>query len=657
MFDRDSFENTFAEYKRTFATEKWWNDENFKWSAIKQFQNHWDVNAENFAEMLEKSLSKTYGLLANVNNFPGKMIVEFAQNEPEIVRSMFLSLFDETIDVVERIASFKQRSEELIDKLGLIGKSHYQYENAISTYLWLRYPDKYYIYKYSEVKAVSETLKSNYKFKKGAYADNIRNSISLYNELNEELKKDDEIIHLLKERITSDCYPDLSLRTLTFDYGFFICHRYNKMSSGETNEWAPLYYSPGLSENDWVQLLGEEEIFTESSLQIMKRFKDIGGQATCTQLSQKYGESKNFYNKGSSALAKRIANRTDCLLLDNNNEKMKWWPILFVGKYADKDEPGAYIWKLRDELSSALDKVDLSEVLLYAVDAKDGLEQYEKADFLSEVFMEEVEYDTLVSLLRRKKNVVLQGAPGVGKTFAAKRLAYSMMGAIDKSRVEFIQFHQNYSYEDFIMGYKPDGEGFTLKEGVFYRFCKEAEKDPGREYFFIIDEINRGNLSKIFGELLMLIEKDYRGTEATLAYSGEAFSVPNNLLIIGMMNTADRSLAMIDYALRRRFSFFDMKPGFDSKVFKEYQDSFDNETFNELIHEIVEMNQAISKDPTLGKGFCIGHSYFCDQTECTDDWMKEIVYYDILPTLQEYWFDNESEYQKWENQLTGVFHD
>ena len=657
MFDRDSFENTFAEYKRTFATEKWWNDENFKWIAIKQFQNHWDVNAENFAEMLEKSLSKTYGLLANVNNFPGKMIVEFAQNEPEIVRSMFLSLFDETIDVVERIASFKQRSEELIDKLGLIGKSHYQYENAISTYLWLRYPDKYYIYKYSEVKAVSETLKSNYKFKKGAYADNIRNSISLYNELNEELKKDDEIIHLLKERITSDCYPDLSLRTLTFDYGFFICHRYNKMSSGETNEWAPLYYSPGLSENDWVQLLGEEEIFTESSLQIMKRFKDIGGQATCTQLSQKYGESKNFYNKGSSALAKRIANRTDCLLLDNNNEKMKWWPILFVGKYADKDEPGAYIWKLRDELSSALDKVDLSEVLLYAVDAKDGLEQYEKADFLSEVFMEEVEYDTLVSLLRRKKNVVLQGAPGVGKTFAAKRLAYSMMGAIDKSRVEFIQFHQNYSYEDFIMGYKPDGEGFTLKEGVFYRFCKEAEKDPGREYFFIIDEINRGNLSKIFGELLMLIEKDYRGTEATLAYSGEAFSVPNNLLIIGMMNTADRSLAMIDYALRRRFSFFDMKPGFDSKVFKEYQDSFDNETFNELIHEIVEMNQAISKDPTLGKGFCIGHSYFCDQTECTDDWMKEIVYYDILPTLQEYWFDNESEYQKWENQLTGVFHD
>ena len=657
MFNHEMFEKTLASYKNTFAGDKWWSDENFKWIAIKHFQDNWDVNSDNFAEMLDKSLEETYGLLANVNNFPRKMIVEFAQSEPESVRSMFLSLFDETVDVVERISSFKQRSEELLDHLGLIGKSHYQYENAISTYLWLRYPDKYYIYKYSEVKAVSETLKADYKFKKGAYADNIRNSINFYNELKEELGKDDELVNLLKEKLTPDCYPDSELRTLTFDYGFYICHRYNKVKTDESNEWFPLDYSPGLEEEDWLQLLNNKEVFTESCLQIMKRFKHIGGQATCTELSQRYGESKNFYNKGSSALAKRVADYTSCPLLENNNERAKWWPILYIGKYADKDDSGAYIWKLREELASALDKVDLSNVLLYTKDKKDDFEQYQKEDFLSEVFMEEVEYDTLVSLLRRKKNVVLQGAPGVGKTFAARRLAYSMMGEIDTSRIELIQFHQNYSYEDFIMGYKPDGEGFTLKKGVFYQFCKKAESDPENEYFFIIDEINRGNLSKIFGELLMLIEKDYRGTDVTLAYSGEAFSVPKNLLLIGMMNTADRSLALIDYALRRRFSFFDMKPGFDSKVFREYADGFDNETFNELIDTIVELNKKISKDPTLGKGFCIGHSYFCDQTDCTEEWMKEIVYYDILPTLQEYWFDNESELQEWENQLTGVFHD
>jgi 5-methylcytosine-specific restriction protein B len=180
-------------------------------------------------------------------------------------------------------------------------------------------------------------------------------------------------------------------------------------------------------------------------------------------------------------------------------------------------------------------------------------------------------------------NVILQGAPGVGKTFTAKKLAYAMMGEVDDSRIEMIQFHQNYSYEDFIMGYRPDGSDFKLTDGIFYRFCQTAANHPDKEYFFIIDEINRGNMSKIFGELLMLIEKDYRGTKATMAYSGMPFSVPENLYIIGMMNTADRSLAMIDYALRRRFSFFEIEPGFNSEGFSEYQKGFANETFDALI--------------------------------------------------------------------------
>ncbi|MGI6568845.1 MAG: McrB family protein [Erysipelotrichaceae bacterium] len=155
--------------------------------------------------------------------------------------------------------------------------------------------------------------------------------------------------------------------------------------------------------------------------------------------------------------------------------------------------------------------------------------------------MTENQYDNLVAVLRNKKNVILQGPPGVGKTFAARRLAWSMMGEKDDSRIEFIQFHQNYSYEDFIMGYKPAADGFELKYGIFYRFCQKAANQPNKDFYFIIDEINRGNMSKIFGELLMLIEKDYRGTKVTLAYNGLQFSVPKNLYIIGMMNTADRS--------------------------------------------------------------------------------------------------------------------
>lgn len=184
-----------------------------------------------------------------------------------------------------------------------------------------------------------------------------------------------------------------------------------------------------------------------------------------------------------------------------------------------------------------------------------NIEKYDKEKFLNDVYMTEAKYERLVAVLKKKKNIILQGAPGVGKTFAAKRLAYSIMGEKDDDRIEFVQFHQNYSYEDFMMGYKPVEDGFELKYGIFYRFCQKAANHPDKDYFFIIDEINRGNMSKIFGELLMLIEADYRDTKATLAYNGLSFSVPKRLHIIGMMNTADRSLAMIDYALRRRFSF------------------------------------------------------------------------------------------------------
>ena len=287
-----------------------------------------------------------------------------------------------------------------------------------------------------------------------------------------------------------------------------------------------------------------------------------------------------------------------------------------------------------------------------------SIDAYTKSNFLDEVYMTEKRYENLVTVLRYKKNIILQGAPGVGKTFAARRLAWSMMGEKDDSRIEFVQFHQNYSYEDFMMGYKPVKDGFELQYGIFYRFCQKAANQPDKEFFFIIDEINRGNMSKIFGELLMLIEKDYRGTKAILAYDGLSFSVPKNLYIIGMMNTADRSLAMIDYALRRRFSFFEVEPGFDSEGFIQYQKSLNNKTLNKLVNTVKELNdKIISRDQSLGKGFCIGHSYFCskDKDVCIEEWLHSIVDYDILPMLSEYWFDDSDKLQRWENILQGVF--
>ena len=278
---------------------------------------------------------------------------------------------------------------------------------------------------------------------------------------------------------------------------------------------------------------------------------------------------------------------------------------------------------------------------------------YTKEDFLRDVFMEEGVYNRLVSILRIKKNLILKGAPGVGKTYAAQRLAFSIMGEQNTERVKFVQFHQSYSYEDFVMGYRPnDSGGFVLRPGVFYKFCKKAEMDSGHDYYFIIDEINRGNLSKIFGELFVLIEADKRNEEVQLAYREEQFSVPKNLYIIGMLNTADRSLAMIDYALRRRFSFVEMEPALEKLIkVKEIDPS---SKLGRLLEEVKILNEDIKDDLSLGSGFRIGHSYFCNSEAVTDANLSNIVEYEIIPMLEEYWFDNLTKANDWSERLRAA---
>lgn len=676
MFNQLRLKEALRQYKKDFVATHW-NEEKYKWEAVKCFQDNWDIHAADFEDMLSQSLSKTSNLLASINNFPAGMIIEFAHAAPEKVRAMYMDLFDESKDVFGRIESFKKQSNILLKKYKSTAKQHYQHENAITTYLWLRYPDKYYVYKYSEARSVSNKLDSNYKFKKGSYTDNLKSFYDFYNEIRESLKRDSTLIDLFKSQLTDDCYPDSELRTLTFDVGFYISRNISKSADKESNQAnsddMEFTEKPKSSEEHrYWWLNANPKIWSFSNLQTSHvqeytLFNENGNKRRVFQnfLDARAGDLVIGYEsnpvKQVVALAKVSAandgkkicfEKTESLVNPIDYRTLKECPELEQMEFFQN--PNGTFFKLtKDEYEFIMDMIREENPLT----SKDMNTSYTKKDFLSEVYMSENQYDRLSGVLLNKMNLILQGAPGVGKTFTAKRLAYSLMGEKDDSRIEFVQFHQNYSYEDFVMGYRPSGDSYELKYGIFYQFCKKAENHRDKKFFFIIDEINRGNLSKIFGELLMLIEKDYRGTKATLAYNGMPFSVPKNLYIVGMMNTADRSLAMIDYALRRRFSFFEMAPAFESKEFKEYQHSLDNRTFNELISEIVKLNGEISRDKSLGKGFCIGHSYFCGKTKetCTNEWMQSVVNYDILPMLSEYWFDDDTKVQRWDHILHGVF--
>ncbi len=661
MINIATLKEALANYKKDFVA-KVWGEEKYKWQAVQHFQEHWDIDAVDFPEMFRQATDKTGNLLASSHNYPRAMIQKFAQADPEATKSMFLSLYDESKDLTSRVEEFIAEANAIREKYSDgTWHNHWQDANSVSTYLWLRYPDQYYIYKYSECRAVAQALDSDFVPKKGAGTINLVRGFELYNRICDELSQDEGLATLLHSVLDASCYPDPALKTLTIDVCFYISRVHSEKSKGSNRKYWWLVASP----DRWSLsrlAVGDTQDYALYNADKSKRkyFRNLH--------DAKAGDLVVGYE--SSPVKKVIALGE---ITDNDGTRVHFRktedlhnPIAYATITSDPDLAGmeclpanmqASLFKLtKNEYDHLIDLIRAENPL----PIKNGVKSYSKECFLSEVYMAENDFDTLVSLLKRKQNLILEGPPGVGKTFAATRLAYAMMGEKRHSNIEFVQFHQNYSYEDFVMGYKPGEKRFELEYGVFYNFCKKAD-GKGEPFFFIIDEINRGNMSKIFGELLMLIEKDYRGTEATLAYNKTPFSVPKNVYIIGMMNTADRSLAMIDYALRRRFSFYKMEPQFDSQGFRDYQASLGNDTFDTLIEQIKKLNKKIVADDSLGKGFCIGHSYFCNQEKCTEEqmdvWMKEVVEHDILPMLSEYWFDEETTLQEWQNSLRSVFND
>jgi hypothetical protein len=287
-------------------------------------------------------------------------------------------------------------------------------------------------------------------------------------------------------------------------------------------------------------------------------------------------------------------------------------------------------------------------------------------DAVEGLFLEKAEFQRILKIWRAKRNLIVQGPPGVGKTFIAKRLAYALMQYRDPSRVGMIQFHQSYGYEDFVQGFRPTPSGLVLRDGLFLDFCHRAARDPDTPFVFIIDEINRGNLSRILGELMMLIEPDKRGSSwsVPLTYSSTfeiQFFVPENLYLLGLMNTADRSLAVVDYARRRRFAFWTLRPQIGSPGFRQLltERGLGQDRVDALIGCIDRINSAIATDTSnLGPGYQIGHSYFCQMIpEGTDplDWLRGVVETEIIPLLAEYWIDDQAISDRWAGELSNVF--
>lgn len=419
----------------------------------------------------------------------------------------------------------------------------------------------------------------------------------------------------------------------------------------ETNSDGIFTCDTGLSCDEWIKIISDADI---TSLKVknllIEWYKCKNHESSCTQMAEFLGKpyTRSMINMLINQYTKKVCKLYSLDLFCKEDNTSYRFPILMDGKHYKN----LYIWILKDEVVEALEKLNLVDKNSINI-AKETMDieqeeikenAYTINNFLNDVFISKEEYYDIIELLKRKKNIILSGAPGVGKSYMAKKLAYAFMGEINHENIEMVQFHQSYSYEDFIYGYQANGTGFELTPGIFYQFSKKASENKDKPYFFIIDEINRGNLSKIFGELFMLIENDKReNSSLILSHNKEKFTIPNNLYIIGMMNTADRSLAMVDYALRRRFSFVKVKPAFNSDSFKKYlkRNNTSTSMIDKIVEKFTELNNEISIDASLGEDFEIGHSYFCDSKEAiTEDIYQAIIKYDIKPILDEYYFDN-----------------
>lgn len=746
QFDIEKFSKALNFFRTSFVEH--WEDEKYKWQAVKQFQDNWNVNADDFYAMFEKATKKSNNLLDSRNFLPRGMILEFSKENPEKTRQMFEILFDENKSLSQRIEKFKNIADELQKNHNQNSsskwKSHFQTDNAISTYLWLKFPQTYYIYKWSEYRNVAKELDCPVKFTKG-HRENLENGFALYDSICNELVKDEDIKKLLKSKLTDDCYPDEALKTLTIDFGFQISRYYNG------GEWLPKDYNPGISKEKWIELINDKNTFSENSLVTFACIQNAK-IATCADMAKEFGRNANFYNNGNWQTGERIHKKINCPLSEREIDGVRYWAVCCLARET-KDK--LWEFKIRPELQAAFDETGIL----------DNIELYENG-------VDKMTNDNTqkyVDLLKKTHNLILHGAPGTGKTHLARDIAEAM-GCSD-NEIGFVQFHPSYDYTDFVEGLRPvnDGNGqigFERKDGVFKNFCERAMKSSKKQnsllkerikdyiqtkkeflldffgthyiyaldsindddfkftiflegypdkkpreasvtinlalferylcneytfenelakyydensyvdayyqnlknyiledseirklvinidsilstdnqpFVFIIDEINRGEMSKIFGELFFSIDPGYRGkdgliktqyqnliNESNVFYNG--FYVPENVYIIGTMNDIDRNVESMDFAFRRRFTFKEITA---KDTQEQILSGLDYSIREEAIKRMNSLNDAISKVEGLSSSYHIGGAYFLKLKDLDNDFGK-LWEYHLEGLLREY---------------------
>lgn len=654
--------------------DKYWEDEKYKWRAVKWFQEKWDINASNFPAMLDEATSRSENLLVSRNSYPRVMIVEMAKADTTAVREMFVALYDETQPLEKRVADFMKRSEEIRKKYNTGSwNKHYQTTNSISVYLWLRYPERYYIYKYSEYKEVDKKLGLGYAFKQNGEPSEMVKGFKMYGVLNRYVSWRQDATDLITSYISKDSglYSDPELKTATVDLGYYVSRRYKSLKASlytksvssmdpfiskskivlENKKNIILQGAPGTGKTYNTAALALSVIdgnVPTNHNEVMARYKQLCDEKrigfTTFHQSMDYEDFiegiKPVHSEGNVtyeiedgifkqlSIAAKVASEvaasgTDNLLAELN-ENPKIWKVSLGGT---GDNPTRHDcmenghirigWPDYGDIDFTEDNPKVSEGKKILRTFQNGMKigdivvscwSQTETDAIG-IVTGDYEYHQEGGDYPRYRDVhwIVKGIKhDITDINNGKRMTLSTVYSLSTSLNDII---------DVIKKYAPSRHSIV----------DNVEKP----FVLIIDEINRGNVSKIFGELITLIEKDKRLGEdhpvtLTLPYSKESFGVPSNLYIIGTMNTTDRSTGTIDYALRRRFAFLTVPSQ------REFIESETGKHLFDSVKEFIEKYRFADMDV---EDLMVGHSYF--MANDTEELALK-VNYEIIPLIKEY---------------------